>query len=125
MEDPGLRIRTVVARRGERRAQKRLDTLEEENRKLQTENEALRKEFRESRSIQERVLKVLEDRPVVEVKRRRGSLLRLLVVGAGAYVLGTRAGRERYEQIVAWVRQRFGRGDREDYRIPEASASSG
>ena len=32
----------------------------------------------------------------------RGGLLRLVVVGGTAYVFGTKAGRDRYEQIRGW-----------------------
>jgi hypothetical protein len=36
--------------------------------------------------------------------KRSHGILRLLVVGGGAYVLGTRAGRERFDQMAGWVR---------------------
>ena len=36
--------------------------------------------------------------------KRRHGLLRVLVIGGGAYVLGTRAGRERYDQMTGWIR---------------------
>jgi hypothetical protein len=33
----------------------------------------------------------------------RGGLLRLVIVGGTAYVFGTKAGRDRYEQLRAWA----------------------
>ena len=33
----------------------------------------------------------------------RGGLLRLIVVGGAAYIFGTKAGRERFDQISAWA----------------------
>lgn len=36
--------------------------------------------------------------------KRSHGLLRLVVVGGGAYILGTRAGRERFDQMAGWVR---------------------
>ena len=42
----------------------------------------------------------------VETKapKRRGRIVRTIVIGGGAYLLGTRAGRERYDQIVEKMR---------------------
>ena len=36
--------------------------------------------------------------------KRRYGVVRLLLIGGGAYILGTRAGRERYDQMTGWVR---------------------
>jgi hypothetical protein len=36
--------------------------------------------------------------------KRRHGLLRLLLIGGAAYVLGTHAGRERYDAMAGWVR---------------------
>lgn len=41
--------------------------------------------------------------------KRRYGFLRLLVIGGGAYILGSRAGRERYDQMTGWVRNVRGR----------------
>ncbi len=43
-----------------------------------------------------------ERKTKVTAKPRSG-LLRLIVVGGAAYVFGTKAGRERYDQISAWA----------------------
>jgi len=37
-------------------------------------------------------------------KKRSHGLVRILLIGGGAYVLGTRAGRERYDQMTGWIR---------------------
>ena len=36
--------------------------------------------------------------------KRRHGFLRVLLIGGGAYILGSRAGRERYDQMTGWVR---------------------
>jgi hypothetical protein len=36
--------------------------------------------------------------------KRRHGFLRVLVIGGGAYILGARAGHERYDQMTGWIR---------------------
>jgi hypothetical protein len=35
---------------------------------------------------------------------RRHGFVRILLIGGGAYILGTKAGRERYDQMTGWIR---------------------
>lgn len=90
----------------ERMMESRLDKFDRENDRLRSEVKLLRDDLHEERSSLERALDALNKRETVTVKTkpRRGRLLRTVVVGAGAYLLGTRAGRERYDQIVEKAR---------------------
>jgi hypothetical protein len=89
----------------EGRASKRIERLEQDNERLKTENAAIRDEFKEARSLQKRMLDVLENRPMVEVKKRRGGLIRVLLVASAACLVGMRLGRERYEQLFAQAKE--------------------
>jgi hypothetical protein len=77
---------------------------------------------REARQEQAELLKRLDGRG----KSRARGTLRLLIVGGGAYLLGAKAGRVRYEQIMArWreLRERFsGAMNGEDQTAPVTSA---
>ena len=68
----------------------------------------LRDDLQEERGSLARALDALarDERVTVETKapKRRGKSYRTLVIGGGAYVLGTRAGRERYDQIIGTLR---------------------
>ncbi|HEX7248639.1 MAG TPA: hypothetical protein VF351_11130 [Actinomycetota bacterium] len=90
----------------ERMMESRLDKFDRENDRLRSEVKLLRDDLQEERSSLERALDALNKRETVTVKTkpRRGRLLRTVIVGAGAYVLGTRAGRERYDQIMEKAR---------------------
>lgn len=86
----------------ERRTESRLDKVDRENERLKSEVKLLREDLHEERGSLEQALDALNKRETVTVKTkpRRGRLLRTAVIGGGAYLLGTRAGRERYDQIV-------------------------
>jgi len=101
------RITDVAERIRDRRAAARLENTEHENDVLRTELRALRADASRQRAEREELMDVLKDGGAVRTNSpsRRGGLLRLLIIGGGAYVLGTRAGRERYDQITEW----FGR----------------
>jgi hypothetical protein len=101
------RITDVAERIRDRRAAARLENTEHENDVLRTELRALRADASRQRAEREELMDVLKDGGAVRTNgsSRRGGLLRLLIIGGGAYVLGTRAGRERYDQITDW----FGR----------------
>lgn len=101
------RITDVAERIRDRRAAARLENTEHENDVLRTELRALRADASRQRAEREELMDVLKDGGAVRTngKSRRGGMLRLLIIGGGAYVLGTRAGRERYDQITEW----FGR----------------
>ena len=101
---------TTTSRRN-RRVDKSLGRLQEDNQRLAVENETLRKEFKESRNLQDRMLKALEERPVVERTKRPRSLLKTIVVGIGGFVLGVQAGRELLHKGTAWVSSRVRRSE--------------
>jgi hypothetical protein len=85
---------------------KRVDRLDEENDRLRTELRMTRSQLERERHRERDVLDALNrasERKTKVTAKPRGGLLRLVVVGGAAYVLGTKAGRERYEQIRTWV----------------------
>jgi len=101
MGDLGVRAR-------ERMTETRLDKMDRENDRLKYEVRLLRDDLQEERGSLTRALDALarNEHVTVETKtpKRRGRFVRTLVIGGGAYVLGTRAGRERYDQIVGKLR---------------------
>lgn len=99
------RITDVAERFRDRRAAARLENTEHENDVLRTEVRALRADASRQRAEREELMDVLKEGAAVANGKSRGGLLRLLIIGGAAYVLGAKAGRERYEQIVNW----FGR----------------
>ena len=82
----------------------RRNRLDRQNMRLREEVSHLRTQLEDERTEAEDLKDVLRSSPkVVEVKKR-GGLFRVALVGGVAYVVGTKHGRERYDQIVAWVR---------------------
>lgn len=117
----------VIATRRDRLAEKRLARVEDKYETLRAENEVLRREFKETQTLQDRLLKALEtrtngDQALVREKPRR-RWVRVLVVGGAAAALVTRR-----EQITQWIRQRFGGGgslyDGESQTFPEDRPSA-
>jgi hypothetical protein len=78
----------------------RMEKLDRDNERLRTELSLLRDDLDEERSSFRDALKVLQTREFTVKERRSPRLIRALVIAGGAYVLGTRDGRERYNQIV-------------------------
>jgi hypothetical protein len=113
-----------------KRLEHKVDEAWRENGRLKAENHALREEGRRERSEMDRLLSALER--VGEPHRRRGRGLAAVVMAAGgAYVLGARAGRDRYEQIASgWERLRsrgrrsLGEARRDAARDASAGVSS-
>lgn len=75
-------------------------SMDRRQRRLQHKVEALHGELEREREAR----RALSDAVGTGREKRRHGLLRVLVIGGGAYILGTRAGRERYEQMTGWVR---------------------
>ena len=96
------KVSDLGERARERMTESRLDKIDRENDRLKSEVKLLREDLHEERGSLEQALGALNKRETVTVKTkpRRGRVLRTLVIGGGAYLLGTRAGRERYDQIV-------------------------
>ena len=102
------RVSDLGDRARERITESRLDKFDRENDRLKHEVRMLREDLHEERGSLERALDALkrDEHVTVHTKapKRRGRLLRVIVIGGGAYLLGARAGRERYEQIMEKVR---------------------
>jgi FtsZ-binding cell division protein ZapB len=79
--------------------QARSEKLEQSNEELKRENTLLRQQLKEDGASRDRMLALLDRMKTTPRKRKRGGWVRTLVVAGAAYVLGARAGRERYEQI--------------------------
>lgn len=94
----------------ERRSNNRIEHLDEENHRLRTELGSMRSLLDHERAERAEILDALKGQPRTVVKKKRGGLFRSIIIGGGAYLLGTRAGRERYEQIVEWARRMKDRG---------------
>lgn len=92
----------------ERMTETRLDKMDRENDRLKHEVRLLREDLQEERGSLSRALDALarNEHVTVETKtpRRRGRIVRTLVIGGGAYLLGSRAGRERYDQVMEKLR---------------------
>src|SRR5436190_1789725 len=87
--------------------QVRSEKLEQSNDELKRENVLLRQQVEEDNANRDRMLELLDRMETTPRKRKRGGWIRTLLVAGAAYVLGTRAGRERYEQIRrSWSRLR-------------------
>ena len=118
------RVNDLGEKARERRMETRLDKVDRENDRLKGEVKLLRDDLHEERgSLQHALdaLKAQETVTVVKKPRRTSRLLRTAVIGGGAYLLGTRAGRERYDQIMArvnsaksGVKDRMGQGSTDD-----------
>jgi hypothetical protein len=93
---------------------KRVERLDEENDRLRTELRMTKSQLERERDRQQDMLDALNrasERKTKVTAKPRGGLLRLVIVGGTAYVFGTKAGRDRYEQIRGWVssmKDRFG-----------------
>jgi hypothetical protein len=89
-----------------RLAEKHAESLERENDRLKIENSALRGQSDRDRERMERILDSLDDATASPKKHRFRRLMTLSVAAGGAYVVGAKAGRERYDQIRAWWAER-------------------
>lgn len=121
------RLGDVGDRLRERRSNSKLEHLDKENDRLRVELRSMKSMLDQERSDREEILDALKGQPKTVVKRKRGGLIRMVVIGGGAYVLGTRAGRARYEQIVDWARRMKDRGRdaTDDFRSDVVSATNG
>jgi outer membrane murein-binding lipoprotein Lpp len=94
-------IAGLVDRARERRTASKLASLDAERDRLETEVRTLRDQLDAERDEVRHALKALPGKTKVKVKRR-GGLVRTVVFAGTAYVLGAKAGRERYEQLRSW-----------------------
>lgn len=106
--DLGMRtsMSTMSDRRRSMRHAKRIDRLDGENDRLRTELRMAKSQLTHERDHEQDVLDSLNraaERKTEVITKPRGGMLRLVVVGGAAYLFGTKAGRDRYDQIRAWA----------------------
>lgn len=89
-----------------RLAEKHTESLERENDRLKVENSTLRGESDRDRDRIERILDSLEADSSSPKKHRLRRLATLSMAAGGAYVMGAKAGRERYDQLRTWWSER-------------------
>ena len=94
----------------QRLAERHAESLERENERLKMENSTLREQTDRDRDRMERILGSLDDATSGPKKHRIRRLVTLSVAAGGAYVMGAKAGRERYEQLRTWWAERRNRG---------------
>jgi hypothetical protein len=131
------RVSDVTDRVQTRRLESKRESLDRDNERLRTELRTIRDELERERGARDELLHALKKQgngttmkaDKVKVKtKRRGGFLRMLVVGGGAYILGTRAGRERYEQIKGWasdMRERVRGGGEDEWGPASAGPTTG
>ena len=102
------RLSDLGDRARERKMETRIDKVDRENDRLKHEVRMLRDDLQEERGALERALDALkrDEHVTVTTKapKRRGRILKAIAIGGGAYLLGARAGRERYDQVMGKVR---------------------
>ena len=97
-------MQTMTGRVKERWDGARINSLDRQNMRLRDEVSHLKTRLDDERSETEDLKDALRSSPKVVKVKKRGGFLRVAVIGGAAYVLGTRAGRERYDQLVEWAR---------------------
>jgi cell division septum initiation protein DivIVA len=90
----------------ERWLDRRIEKLSRQNEQLRTELDDLRHDLDTEQDRTKETLSALS-------KARKPGRLKWIVLAGGAYVLGTKAGRARYEQMKGWVRSMTSREDGE------------
>ena len=87
-----------------KRLEHKLEDVRHENERLSVENRTLHEETRREQGQLERIMDALESISANGSKRphRIRRTLTLMVAAGGAYVIGARAGRDRFDQIKAW-----------------------
>ena len=82
------------------RSAREMEDVRRENQRLKAEARVLEDELQQDRGDVERLLSVIERTSGTEASERRfGRFVALATVATGAYVMGAKAGRERYDEI--------------------------
>jgi hypothetical protein len=110
------RMQLAGTRMRGQRAEMRATRSDRRNRRLRADVEALRSELDRERDDREHLLDAIKEGPMHSSK---SGALKLVIVGGVAYLLGAKAGRARYEQIVSWARRMKDRGERRVQQIRE------
>ena len=108
----GTKVRGMVGRMRAQRVAKRADRLHEENDRLRTQLDVTRSELDHERDLEREMLDLLNkaaERTTNVTAKTKGGLLQMATVAAVAYVFGTKAGHERYEQMRSWLSEMKGR----------------
>ena len=87
----------------------KLESATERNERLRMRNELLNEELKQERSERDRILEALEKVGSQKKTHRLRGFFMLSTAAAAAYVMGSKAGTERYEQLRSWwndMRQR-------------------
>jgi len=101
-------MRDAKSKVKERWLDRRVEKLSEENDKLRDAVEDLRHDLDAEHGRSKETLSALSK------SRRRPSRMKWLVLAGGAYVLGAKAGRARYEQMKSWIRSMTQQGSMSD-----------
>ncbi len=110
----------------QRLAEKHADALERENDRLKVENSTLRGQTDSDRDRMDRILSSLDEMQSTPSKHRLRRLMTLSAAAGGAYVLGAKAGRERYDQLRGWWGERRTNGmDRMNVWGEDVTAKAG
>jgi septal ring factor EnvC (AmiA/AmiB activator) len=90
----------------------RNDKMSRDIERLKVQNEALRDELERDRGRLSELLDTLGDSTHPKVKKHRMRRLIMLTSAAGAaYVMGAKAGRQRYDQLRSWFDDMRGKGE--------------
>jgi hypothetical protein len=89
--------------RAVRRSERKLDELGRENAQLSAELKVTKQDLAEYRRALHDAIDGIRTASKPSEHRMGGRLIRTAFLAGGAYVLGTRAGRQRYEQITSWL----------------------
>ena len=98
--------RGIVGRMRARRVAMRAERLHDENERLRMQLQVTRSELDHERDLEREMLDVLNKAAEHTTKvtaKSRGGLLQMATIAAVAYVFGTKAGHERYEQMRSWL----------------------
>ena len=85
-----------------KRLEHNLDRVREDNSELSIEKKALEERSRQDRDEIDRILGALERVSAKGRRHRVRGLAALTLAAGGAYVMGAKAGRERFDQIKGW-----------------------
>ncbi len=110
MMDLKERASSITDSAKQRLAERHAESLERENERLKVENSGLRDQTDRDRERMERILGSLDDATATPKKHRIRRLMTLSVAAGSAYVLGAKAGRERYDQLKGWWAERRNQG---------------
>jgi hypothetical protein len=106
-----------------RREATRLESLDRQNMRLRDEISHLRTRLDDDRTEMDDLKDALKSSPKVVTVKKRTGYFRLAVVGGAAYLLGTRAGRGRYDRFVEWIHSMHSKMERGPDETEETATS--